>query len=244
MHFDNSDLYYEHVARSAVNAPFHFVASKAIAAALAVQQGPLRVVVPDAVRCMDGPAVVAATHRSWLDIPLFVQATERAGLHHARPMAKGQWFRNRFIGWVFHEWGAVALDRNKPNLNGINLAFGAFLDAGNSVLAFTEGTRVQTDTGTVLRPKRTALVLAGQHRVPIVPLAIAGISVGDKRRPAGLGLPVVAVFGEPIVLPSVAAGETPSPRELLKQARLFAAELHRAQQVCMDTAYDMRLHQR
>ena len=42
-------------------------------------------------------------------------------------MAKGQWFRNRFIGWVFHEWGAVALDRNKPNLNGINLAFGAFL---------------------------------------------------------------------------------------------------------------------
>ena len=145
MHFDNSDLYYEHVARSAVNAPFHFVASKAIAAALAVQQGPLRVVVPDAVRCMDGPAVVAATHRSWLDIPLFVQATERGGTHHARPMAKGQWFRNRFIGWVFHEWGAVALDRNKPNLNGINLAFGAFLDAGNSVLAFTEGTRVQTE---------------------------------------------------------------------------------------------------
>lgn len=239
--FDNSDEYYEWAANTNVNKPLHYAASRVLFGVMAVKNGLFKTEIPESVKQIKGPAVVASTHRSWLDIPYFVQATERAGLRYARPVAKDSLFNNRVLALAFHQLGAVAVDRNQPNFNGINTAFGAFLDAGYSVNAFTEGTRVKTDTRTVLQPKKTAFHLALRHEVPIVPLAIAGVAVDDERSPLWFGRPVVAVMGEPIYLPRLIEGDERTVQKFIfAQSREHLAELHNVQQMCLDRAYEIR----
>ena len=82
--------------------------------------------------------------------------------------------------------------------------------------------------------------MAGQHNVPVVPLAIAGVAVDDERQPLWLGEPVVVVFGEPILLPSLTSEEPQTDHMILRQARLHSSALHLAQQACMDLAYEIR----
>ena len=240
-HFDNSDEYYEWAAQSRVNKPLHYAVSRALFSVMAVKNGRFKTEIPESVKQIQGPAVVASTHRSWLDIPYFVQATERADLRYARPVAKDSLFNSRILALAFHQLGAVAVDRKQPNFSGINMAFGAFLDAGNSVNAFTEGTRVKTETRTVLQPKKTAFHLALQHEVPVVPLAIAGVAVDDKRSPLWFGKPVVAVMGEPIYLPKLIEGDDRTVQMFIfAQAREHLAQLHEVQQTCIDRAYEIR----
>jgi 1-acyl-sn-glycerol-3-phosphate acyltransferase len=164
-------------------------------------------------------------------------------LRFARPVAKDSLFGNPVVAWTFHQWGAVAVDRENPNFVGINNTFGAFLKAGNTVNVFTEGTRVKTETRIVRPPKRTAHILALRHGLPIVPLAIAGVAVDDERNWFGRGKQnsVVAVFGEPMHMPPLPEGDTRSQeRFILSQARERAAELHDVQQQLLNTAYEIR----
>ena len=239
--FDNSAEYYDWASQSKVNQPFHYVVSRALFGVMAVKNGNFVSEIPESVKQIKGPAVIASTHRSWLDIPYFVQATERADLRYARPVAKDSLFKSKFLALVFHKLGAVAVDRKQPNFEGINKSFGAFLDAGNSINAFTEGTRVKSDTRTVLQPKKTAFHLALRHEVPIVPLAIAGVAVDDKRSPLWFGKPIVAVMGNPIYLPTLIEGDDRTVQKFIfSQTREHLIELHIAQQTCLDEAYNIR----
>lgn len=249
--FDNSDAYYEAAAESKVNNPFHEFARTLASGGLRIAHGKLRMYVPPSVRDLKGRAsVVAALHRSSSDIPDSVKITEEAGFHNTRPLAKEKYFENPFIAWVFQEWGAVAVDRKRPNLNGVNKFGAGALAAGNSLLVYTGGTRIKTwhkdgaltglDTRVAEKPKATAAFLAIQNQVPLIPLAFAGLADNDERRPFFLGKPVVGVMGDPIMPELWTPDQDGAQRAAISQARSMSAELHTAQQAALDIAYIIR----
>jgi 1-acyl-sn-glycerol-3-phosphate acyltransferase len=235
------DSYYERAARRRVWSPFHFVCRKALCGVIATRQGRPIVEAPNAVYELDGPVIVASTHRSWLDIPVAVEATEKVGIHHVRPVAKAELFQNPAVGALLHRLGAIAVVRQNPNFDGLNMAFSSLLERGSNVLVYTEGTRIRENVTDVLKPKRTAALLSLTNRVPIVPLAIAGVADEEVGGRLNLGTSVAAVFGEPIYPSTMEANQNElSGRDLLSAARVMGTLLHQSMQAAMNRAYALR----
>lgn len=115
------------------------------------------------------PAVLASNHVSSLDI-LILGAVLDVDYKWA---AKRILFYMPFLGWHLRIAGHVPVERKRGNaLAKLDAAFGDRLRGGSSILIFPEGTR--SDDGR-LKPFRSgAFVTAVNHRVPVVPIAIAG----------------------------------------------------------------------
>ena len=76
-----------------------------------------------------------------------------------------------FWGWALRLLKPIAIDRSKPREAGKSLLLQGVdrIAAGNSVIVFPEGTRVQF--GTVKRFSRGAAKLAVAAKTPIIPIA-------------------------------------------------------------------------
>jgi len=164
--------------------------SKAVAGPILKWQARLRVRgtenVPGA-----GPVVLAANHRSFLDIPLLVVASPRPIVF----MAKQELFRNVFFGRLLHELGGFPVRREIADLRAIDVGL-AVLERGDLLGVYPEGTR---NYGQDLLPfLKGAAWLGLKTGVPIVPCGI----VGTERRRPGAGKPlrrhVRISFGPPI----------------------------------------------
>lgn len=177
--------YYQRRAAQRISPGLHFVGRKLLSKFLEIEQGSrLQVVVPDSLsRIMvedPKPVLVAATHRSAMDISYFVEATETAGIRHTRPLSKIENVQiNPLLSGFFHKVGLFAADRDNPHLAGIDLVFGKAFMRGQNTLVFPEGTRVKEDVRRVKEFARTPAMMAIKHGFRIVPLAIVGGGVGE-----------------------------------------------------------------
>jgi glycerol-3-phosphate dehydrogenase (NAD(P)+) len=115
----------------------------------------------------DGPVILAANHRSFLD-PFVIATMARRPLYY---VAKKELFRNRLQGWVLNSLGAFPVDRGNADHDSIDTAK-AILRRGDAVLIFPEGTRVRP--GPPGRPKRGVGRLALETGAPVVPVAVIG----------------------------------------------------------------------
>src|SRR4051812_24495098 len=115
----------------------------------------------------DGPVIIAANHRSFLD-PFIIATMARRPLYY---VAKRELFRNRVQGWFLNALGAFPVDRGNGDAQMIDTAK-AILARGDAVLIFPEGTRIRP--GALGRPKRGVGRLALETGAPVVPLAIIG----------------------------------------------------------------------
>ena len=142
----------------------------------------------------DGPVILAANHRSMLDIPLVVVACPRPVYF----MAKATLFRGWFLAWLFHELGAFRVSRGGPDLRALDTAL-AVLDTGNVLGIYPEGTRSRT--GEMLPFLKGAAWLALRTGAPLVPCGIVGTArwrnVDWSQR---LRKQVAVAFGPPIVV--------------------------------------------
>jgi len=117
----------------------------------------------------EGPAIVAANHKSLLD-PFFLGVTT---CRHVRFMAKAELFRGP-LARLLPRLGAFPVRRGEADAEALATAR-ALLEQGGIVILFPEGTRVEQPDA-LGSPHHGAGRLAVETGAPIVPVAILGTS--------------------------------------------------------------------
>ncbi|HEU4658210.1 MAG TPA: 1-acylglycerol-3-phosphate O-acyltransferase [Capillimicrobium sp.] len=148
----------------------------------------------------DGPMIIAANHRSFLD-PFVIGTLVRRPIYF---VAKKELFRKPLVAWFLNSLGAFPIDRG--NADGDAMATAReILERGDVVVIFPEGTRVRP--GALGRPKRGVGRLALETGAPVLPVAVIGteaIRRGWRIRPHKVRIRC----GSPLTFPKV---ENPSP---------------------------------
>ena len=115
----------------------------------------------------EGPVIVAANHRSFLD-PFVIATMARRPMYY---VAKRELFKNRLQAWILNALGAFPVDRGAGDGEMLETAK-AILARGDIVLIFPEGTRIRP--GSLGKPKRGVGRLALESGAPVVPVAVIG----------------------------------------------------------------------
>src|SRR6201987_6431128 len=121
----------------------------------------------------DGPLLLAANHRSFLD-PFVIGMMLRRPVYY---MAKRELFEKSLQGRLLNALGAFPVDRGAGDA-GAMVAARAILARGGCVVVFPEGTRVRP--GPLGSPKPGVARRALEAGVPVVPIAVLGTE--DVRR--------------------------------------------------------------
>lgn len=136
-----------------------------------------------------GPLVVAANHRSYLDPPLLGTWFPRT-IHF---MAKRELFRIFGVAWIIRQWHAFPVDRDSADLGAIRRAL-RILKEGGVVGIFPEGTR---NLDGEAKARGGAVLLAATAGCPLVPVALVNTQLAMRRLRASK---VEVRIGEPIRL--------------------------------------------
>jgi glycerol-3-phosphate dehydrogenase (NAD(P)+) len=148
----------------------------------------------------DGPMIIAANHRSFLD-PFVIGTILRRPVYF---VAKQELFRKPLTAWFLNSLGAFPIDRGNADDDAMALAK-EILDRGDVVVIFPEGTRVRP--GALGSPRRGVGRLALETGAPVLPVAVIGterIRQGWRIRPHKVRIRV----GPALRFPRV---ENPSP---------------------------------
>ena len=149
----------------------------------------------------DGPVIIAANHRSFLD-PFVIGMMLRRPLYF---VAKSELFSNRVVAWLLSSLGAFPVSRGAGDQDAMDTAR-QILERGDCVVIFPEGTRIRP--GALGAPRRGVGRLALQTGAPVVPMALLGTEAvrrGWRVRPHKVRIRA----GRPLCFPLV---EEPSPQ--------------------------------
>src|ERR671922_2388521 len=190
--------YHERTRRRGVNPVVYWIARAILQPAIMVW---FRVSRTGRRHIPDGPVILAANHRSFLD-PFVIGICLRRPIYF---MAKRELFANRLQAWILNCLGAFPVRRGESDEESMRSAL-ELLERGQAVVIFPEGTRIRS--GSLARPKRGVGRIALESGAPVVPVALTGT---ERARSSGLRIRPVKVkirFGRALTFPRV---ERPSP---------------------------------
>lgn len=171
---------------------------------------------------IDGPVIIAPTHRSNLDSFLLAPLSPR----RYRALAKESLFSVGPLRWFISCLGGFPVRRGTADRESMRVAR-SLLDRGEMMIVFPEGTRQSGPLVAELFDGTAYLAAKTQARV--VPVGVAGT---EAALPAGARFPrparVRIVIGEPIDPPESTARRS--------ELRLFTDRLGRELQEAMDAA--------
>jgi len=137
----------------------------------------------------EGPFLLAANHKSYLDPPFVGGVLPR----ELRYFAKQQLFRIPGFASLIRAYGAIPVDRDAADRRAVSGAL-AVLARGEGLLVFPEGTRIRRPG--LAEPKAGIGLLAVRSGAPVIPVYVA--STWEPRRRLGKRIPVRIRFGPPI----------------------------------------------
>lgn len=160
---------------------------------------------------LEGPAILAANHVSYLDPPLIGAAVGRP-VHF---LARSSLFRFPVFGWYIRQMQAVPVDRDGGTGGAGLKAVIDRLSAGGAVILFPEGTRSRDGQ---LQPVRAGVgLMVLKSAAPVVPIRLFGLyeAYGRHRlfpRPG----PITLAFGPPLDFAAARAEARQADRPRLK----------------------------
>lgn len=116
---------------------------------------------------LDGPALIACNHQSYLDVVMLGVASPRPVSY----VARAGLFRSPALAWLIRSLNAFPLSEDGNPLAAIRETLRR-LQEGKLVVLFPEGGR--TNDGLLQSPKPGIGLLLRKSRVPVVPTAITG----------------------------------------------------------------------
>src|SRR4051812_3967903 len=143
----------------------------------------------------EGPVILAANHRSFLD-PFIIGVCLRRPIYF---VAKRELFDKRWQGWILNALGAFPIRRGESDAESMETAL-EILRRGDVVVIFPEGTRIRT--GSLGKAKRGVGRMALESGAPVVPVAVHGTENarrGWRIRP----VKVKVRMGRPLTFPRV-----------------------------------------
>lgn len=155
-------------------------------------------------RLPDGPVVLAANHRSFMDSIFLALVVDRP----VSFLAKAEYFDKRRTAWIFRSTGQIPLRRGDPTgaRRAVDEALGV-LARGGVVGVYPEGTRSRD--GKLHRGNLGPARLAATSGAPIVPIGLLGtdkVQAPDERLPH-VGQRVTVRFGQPMRLDRESASQ-------------------------------------
>jgi 1-acyl-sn-glycerol-3-phosphate acyltransferase len=170
----------------------------------------------------DGPLILTANHRSFMDSVFLALVVDRP-VHF---LAKAEYFDDGRIAWLFRSTGQIPVRRGSPA--GARRAFDEadlVLAAGGVVGVYPEGTRSRD--GKLHRGKLGPARLAATSGAPLVPIGLIGT---DVVQPPGtrfprIGKKVAIRFGSPRWLDAEAASDRRRLRDATDGLMADVAEL-------------------
>lgn len=142
-----------------------------------------------------GALIIAPNHLSFLDPPLIGCALERPAWF----MAKAELFRHAPLRWFFTALHAYPVQRGAGDRAALKRTLG-FLEAGDAVTIFPEGTR--SETGELGEPEVGVGMIALRTGAPVVPILISGTDTVMPRGAKWIRRGKIRVrIGRPIQLP-------------------------------------------
>jgi 1-acyl-sn-glycerol-3-phosphate acyltransferase len=160
---------------------------------------------------LEGPAILASNHASFLDPPL-------VGLPLKRPLnflARDTLFRFPGVGATLRSWQAVPVDREGGGGAGLKAILDRLL-SGGAILLFPEGTRTRNGK---LQPGRSGIGLAViKSNAPVIPVRVFGTYEAYGRH---VGIPrrhrIAVKYGHPMLFAELRAEARGCSKPRLKQ---------------------------
>jgi 1-acyl-sn-glycerol-3-phosphate acyltransferase len=151
---------------------------------------------------VEGPAIIAANHQSYLDPPL-IGVAYPGELHY---LARNTLFENRLFNWILTEVNAIPVDRDRGDVGAIRAVLKLLKD-GHRTVIFPEGTR--TLTGQIQKARPGLGMIVAKTLVPVIPARIFGSFESWPKNGKLKPHPITVIIGKPIRFTSedVASGE-------------------------------------
>lgn len=168
-----------------------------------------------------GPLIVCSNHTGTIDPPLVPAFLPRSDTWS---MAKSEFFRKRWMSWLFGEYHAFPVVRHTADRAALRRSLD-LLQQGQCLVIFPEGTRVES--GVLAEPEPGAGFIAQRCGCPVLPVALTGTrECLPKGKLWPRRVPVTVRYGKPfVVLQRRPTGERVSHEEAAQSIMVAIAEL-------------------